>query len=67
MGKLVNAEKFLAERLAWAENSVNSCINAKPHGDWYTPERIAAELAEAKQKLALWQAARIAEVKLVEA
>ena len=67
MGKLATAEKFLAEQRSMCGHSVDAYINAKPHGDWYTAERIAAELAEAQQKLALWQAARIAEVKLVEA
>jgi hypothetical protein len=67
MGKLVTAEKFLAQQQQWAQNNVDNCMKSEPWGDWYTPERIAAQLVDARKQLVLWKAARVAEVKLVEA
>jgi hypothetical protein len=68
MGRRETAEKHIKEMQERAKGWVEHCENIKPSsGGWYTPERIDQELASYREELALWQAARIVEVRLTEA
>lgn len=65
MGKWATAEKLIAERLADAQAHVEELSAAEPPV-YMTAEECAEALEEARQELALWQAARLVEIKLVE-
>jgi len=58
MSKLATAEAMLTGLRRWAEGNVDTSIEAEGDSKWNN---------SARQTLALWEAARIVKIKLVEA